>query len=94
MAPVSHKIKSLNLIPGSGEFTISSTVMRNQYSVPLNAIKGGAKTYIQATIDSLKVDFPNLKKVGLVLGWFGDSIDADKMTINPKVEDRNIKLGG
>jgi len=94
MAPVSHKIKALNLIPGSGEFAVSSQIMRNQYGIPLNTIKGGTKTFIQATIENLKLDFPNLKKVGLVLGWYADSIEADNLKITPKVEDRTAKTGG
>ncbi len=94
MAPISHKIKAVDLIPGSGEFVISTTPMRNGYGLSLNTVKATSKTYIQATIDNLKNDFPNVQKVGLVLGWFGDSLNADQIRIVPKVEDREVKYGG
>lgn len=43
-------------------------------------------TGIKPTLTKLFSDYPNLEKVSLVLGWFGDSMDADKISISPRIE--------
>ncbi len=44
------------------------------------------KSNVEQTIAKLQTDYPNLTKVSLVVGWFGDTTDAGKIKIEPKVE--------
>lgn len=46
------------------------------------------KSNVEDTIAKLQQDYPNLTKVSLVVGWFGDTTDAGKINIEPKVESK------
>jgi hypothetical protein len=43
---------------------------------------------VKQTIDTLLQNYPNLEKVSVVVGWFGDTTDAGKINIEPKVESK------
>jgi hypothetical protein len=60
--PISHKIEAINLIPGSGEFAISTVVMRDAYGNAVNSMRGSHEPFLKTTVANLKLDFPNLKK--------------------------------
>jgi hypothetical protein len=67
----------------------------NEYGYELKVIKDGRKALnayydnhdkaqIVGVIEKLKRDYPNLKRIGLVIGWYGDTTKAGKITIVPK----------
>jgi hypothetical protein len=101
--PVEELIKSMVMIPGSGEFVYDDTV---QLKIPGELIGGewaqeGASGRINqnnrngkadalVALDQLESICPNLEWVAVVAGWFGDSLDAGTCIIQPGVE---FKIG-
>lgn len=92
-------IKAMIMIPGSGEFVYDTTVQSKVAGedVDGNFVPGGLKTRInqnnrsdeadcKVALDQLLDTCPNLEWIGLVVTWFGDSIDAGTCTILPGVE--------
>lgn len=85
---VHESIKSLTIIPGSGEFAYDTKVITDGYGYVFNDHQGNGKSDAMNTIDGLHDKFPNLKNVSLVVGWYMDSTDAGSLTIAPRVEDK------
>lgn len=85
MTKISDQIKSIVIIPGSGEF-VYDTELVVKSGTSLNGHLGDSISHARATVDTLLSTFPNLKNVSVVIGWFADSIEAGKMTISPRVE--------
>lgn len=79
MTKTSEEIKAVVIGPGAGEYV---------YSLDPKECPGGISR-IKTTVDKLVVDYPNLEKVSLVVGWFGDTLNAGKIHISPKAETRN-----
>ncbi len=82
------KIKSIVMIPGSGEFVYSPKIVIGSNNKPLNANSDNKKSNLILSIEQLKHDFPNLKNVSLVVGWFTNSTEAKDILITPKAESR------
>ncbi len=96
---VEQMVKSVVLIPGSGEFVYDTTP---QYKVggelvDSNWVQQGERTRINVhtstgdanvklALDQMEETFPNLEWVALVVTWFGDSLDAGACVIKPGVE--------
>lgn len=94
---VSEQIKSIVLGPGSGEYIYSLNTVYDG-STPVNVHNTGKdpifdalqnKTDMAKTLAMLKADYPNLKNVSIVVGWFGNTTKAGKISIKPGVESRN-----
>lgn len=96
---VEDKVTDLVLIPGSGEFVYSPTIIYKQNTemagmqvvpsgpkIPLNMHNFDATANVNVAIDQLKKTFPNLEWIALVVTWFATSTDAGTCTIIPKVE--------
>lgn len=96
---VEDKITDLILIPGSGEFVYSPSIIYKQNTemagaqvvpsgpqVPMNMHNFDASANVNVAIDQLKRTFPNLEWIGLVVSWFATSTDAGTCTVIPKVE--------
>ncbi|PIR33973.1 MAG: hypothetical protein COV36_01780 [Alphaproteobacteria bacterium CG11_big_fil_rev_8_21_14_0_20_44_7] len=98
-ATLEERITNVVVIPGSGEF-VYDTVL--QKKVPGQLVGGewlqkGAKTAINQNnnsgktdamlaLDQLQQELPNLEWISVVVGWFGDSLDAGDCEIKPGVE--------
>lgn len=96
-------VKSITLIPGSGEF-VYDTVVQHKLSgedvfgnwaqqgarVPVNMHNPDGVANAVLALDQLEEALPNLEWVSLVVTWFGTSIDAGECRILPGVE---YKLG-
>lgn len=100
-APMEDLVKSLVIIPGSGEFVYDTTI---QYKIPGYDAGGGTfiqqgsqekinqhnrdplKTDADFAIDQMLATFKNLEWVAVVVTWFGDSLDAGTCVIKPGVE--------
>lgn len=87
---VHEMIKSLVIIPGSGEFVYDTKVVSDGYGYTFNSHSGNGKSDAANTIANLKNEFPNLKDVSIVVGWYMDGTDAGKLTIDPRVEDKEV----
>jgi hypothetical protein len=98
-APVEAMVKSLMLIPGSGEFVYDTTIgykLGGQYvngvwaqqgtQSPMNAHTPTGQTNVTVALDQMKETFPNLEWVGLVVNWFATSLDTANCEIFPCVE--------
>ena len=98
-APVEAMVKSLMLIPGSGEFVYDTTIgykLGGQYvngvwaqqgtQSPMNAHTPTGQANVTVALDQMKETFPNLEWVGLVVNWFATSLDTASCEIFPCVE--------
>lgn len=97
--PVEQAITSVMLIPGSGEFvydtasqaklsgqTVSGNVVQQGYQVPLNTHTPEGKANMLVALDALERTFPNLEWVGVVVNWFGTTMDIATCEVWPSVE--------
>lgn len=88
-----ERLTGVCLIPGAGEFALATeTVMRREgltVSRAENAANGEGRPDLLVSLDHLQATFPNLRRVSLVVGWFGDDLRAGHCTIRPGVERRD-----
>ncbi|WP_278069677.1 baseplate multidomain protein megatron [Brevundimonas sanguinis] len=86
------RLEGVCLIPGAGEFCLASEpVMRREgltKSTPENVHLTAGQTDLEASLDQLTAQAPRLKRVSLVVGWFGDDIRMSHCRIRPGVERR------
>ncbi|MBW8305150.1 MAG: hypothetical protein K0M78_14780, partial [Brevundimonas sp.] len=87
------RLEGVCLIPGAGEFVLATEpIMRREgltRTRPENMHAGDRRTDLSVSLDQLQVQLPNLKRVSLVIGWFGDDLRAGHCTIRPGVERRD-----
>ena len=97
--PLEHQLKSMIMIPGSGEFVYDDTVQIKQsgedagsvfaqkgYDERVNMHNPQGKANGLVALDQLLETCPNLEWIGLVVTWFGDDLDAGQCAIKPAVE--------
>ncbi|MGV8929602.1 MAG: baseplate multidomain protein megatron [Brevundimonas sp.] len=84
------RLEGVCLIPGAGEFVLATeAVMRREgltRSSAENLHAGDGRTDLIVSLDQLQTQCPNLKRVSLVIGWFGDDLRAGHCTVRPGVE--------
>ncbi|MDP3370545.1 MAG: glycoside hydrolase/phage tail family protein [Brevundimonas sp.] len=84
------RLEGVCLIPGAGEFVLATEgVLRRDgltrtKAENLHAAEGQAD--LMVSLDQLQTQCPNLKRVSVVVGWFGDDLRAGHCTIRPGVE--------
>jgi hypothetical protein len=87
------RLEGVCLIPGAGEFVLGTeAVLRREgltRTTPEN-VHGDGRTDLAVSLDHLQAQLPNLKRVSLVIGWFGDDLRAGHCRIRPGVE-RGVK---
>ncbi|VTO12535.1 baseplate multidomain protein megatron [Brevundimonas vancanneytii] len=87
------RLEGVCLIPGAGEFCLATEpVMRREglaKSTPENVHLTAGQTDLEASLDQLMAQAPRLKRVSLVLGWFGDDVRMGHCRIRPGVERRD-----
>lgn len=83
-------IQGVCLIPGAGEFIYATAP-----NAALSGLTGAAfetqhagdgRTDFVVSLDQLQAQLPNVGRVTLVIGWFGDSLDAGACRVKPGVE--------
>ncbi|MDP1914032.1 glycoside hydrolase/phage tail family protein [Brevundimonas sp.] len=83
-------LEGVCLIPGAGEFVLATeAVVRRDgltRTTAENLHTGDGRPDLTASLDQLQAQCPNLKRVSLVVGWFGDDLRAGHCTIRPGVE--------
>ncbi len=84
------RLEGVCLIPGAGEFVLATeAVMRRDgltRTTAENLHTGEGRTDLAASLDQLQAQCPNLKRVSLVVGWFGNDLRPGYCTIRPGVE--------
>lgn len=94
---VEQKLSAVTIIPGATEFGYDLEkrvrVLAPGISVAENVHQEPGRTDWQLSIDELMALFPNLKKVALVVSWFGTDLRCGQCDIKPGVDsdDKNIK---
>lgn len=97
---VEDKIKSVVMIPGSGEFVYARDIVEKYRVVedvdgtfhqtgetsPVNLHNFQAKSDVEVAVDQMLAVLPNLEWVAVVVAWFGVSKNAADCEIFPKVE--------
>ncbi len=83
-------IEAVTIIPGASEHGYAPTPV-TEATAPgasriLNRNVGYAATDWQASLDELQALCPNLKRVSLVVSWFGTDLRADHCRVVPGVE--------
>jgi hypothetical protein len=84
------RLDGVCLIPGAGEFVLATeAVMRREgltRTAAENLHAGDGRADLLTSLDQLQAQCPNLKRVSLVIGWFGTDLRASHCTIRPGVE--------
>jgi hypothetical protein len=96
---VESQIKSIMLIPGSGEFvydtqteyklsgeTVGGQFVQNGYQFALNQHTADGRANVMLALDQLQQTLPNLEWVGVVVNWFGTTMNINDCEIYPCVE--------
>lgn len=87
------RLEGVCLIPGAGEFVLATEVILRREGLtrtrPENLHSGDGRTDLAVSLDQLQTQLPNLKRVSLVVGWFGDDLRAGHCAIRPGVERRD-----
>jgi hypothetical protein len=90
---LADRIEGVCLIPGAGEFVLATEpVVRREgltRSVSENRHLAQGPTDLAVSLDQLMATAPNLKRVNLVVGWFGTDLRAAALTVRPGVEGRD-----
>ena len=92
-------VREVIMIPGSGEFVYDTAInykaggelvgggwAQNGLRIPVNMHNYKGISNALVALDDLKDTLPNLEWIGLVVTWFGDSLDAASCIIKPGVE--------
>lgn len=86
-------LEGVCLIPGAGEFVLATeAVVRREgltRTASENVHTGDGRPGLIVSLDQLQAQAPNLKRVSLVVGWFGSSTAAHEFTVKPGVERRD-----
>ena len=89
-ARLEDRLEGVCLIPGAGEFVLATDVVLRREGLtrttPENLHAGDGRTDLAVSLDQLQAQVPNLKRVSLVIGWFGDDLRAGHCVIRPGVE--------
>ncbi|HST90968.1 MAG TPA: glycoside hydrolase/phage tail family protein [Brevundimonas sp.] len=84
------RLEGVCLIPGAGEFVLASEPVMRRDGLTRTAaenVHGGAgQTDLAVSLDQLTAQAPALKRVSLVIGWFGSDLRAGHCTVRPGVE--------
>jgi len=95
---LNRMIRAVCLIPGASEFgydTVSVTqVLDLGKTRPENRHQLQKRTDIVASLDALEALCPNLRRVSLVVSWFGSDLRADACQIEPRVDVRTKTTDG
>ncbi|MBV0912953.1 baseplate multidomain protein megatron [Anianabacter salinae] len=90
VAELSHAVRGVALIPGTGEYALATTPVYYDHGYGLrqaaNLNASALRTDISVSLDALTAELPNCGSVSLVVSWFGSDLRAGQCTIQPKVE--------
>lgn len=82
---LNEMIESVVMIPGSCAYLYDTEIVYSNDGKPLNSLDGN-ESDVKRRIDNLKNEFPNLKNVSVVVGWYFDTTDAGQLEIAPRID--------
>ncbi|MBM6592367.1 baseplate multidomain protein megatron [Microvirga pudoricolor] len=95
---LNRMVRAVCLIPGATEFGYDQrTVMRVLglgRSLPENVHQFQRASDVGASLDALQALCPNLRRVSVVVSWFGDDLRAGNCTITPRVDVNDKETDG
>jgi len=89
-ARLEDRLEGVCLIPGAGEFVLATEPVFRREGLTrsrvenVNNAEGRADFLV--SLDQLQAQAPRLKRVSLVIGWFGDDLRAGHCRVRPGVE--------
>ncbi|WP_114945488.1 baseplate multidomain protein megatron [Microvirga calopogonii] len=87
---LNRMIRAVCLIPGASEFGYDTLPVTQVLGLgktrPENRHQMQRDTNVAASLDALQALCPNLKRVSLVVSWFGDDLRAGSCLIEPRVD--------
>ncbi|MBQ0822277.1 glycoside hydrolase/phage tail family protein [Microvirga sp. HBU67558] len=87
---LNRMVRAVCLIPGASEFGYDTLPVMRVLDLgktrPENRHQMRRDTDVAASLDSLEALCPNLKRVSLVVSWFGDDLRAGSCLIEPRVD--------
>lgn len=87
------RLEGVCLIPGAGEFVLATDVLMRREGLTRTAAEnlhgGDGQADLLVSLDQLQAQCPNLKRVSLVIGWFGTDVRAAECRVRPGVERRD-----
>jgi hypothetical protein len=91
-------IRAVAIIPGATEFgydplTVTRTTGHGVY-LPENRHTASADSDWTASLDELQAICPNLKRVALIVSWFGSDLRAGNCQVRPKADRANKQTHG
>lgn len=93
VARLEDMLEGVCLIPGAGEFALATEAVVRREGLtrtrPENVHNGEGRADLIASLDQLQAQLPNLKRVSLVVGWFGSALRAGECRVRPGVERRD-----
>ena len=87
---VTHGVKGVALIPGTGEYALATTPVHytdgqgGRWSANVSTPDG--RSDFAAALEDATQDLPQLAAASLVVSWFGDDLRCGECRLRPKVE--------
>ncbi|WP_340247303.1 baseplate multidomain protein megatron [Sulfitobacter pontiacus] len=87
---VTHGVKGVALIPGTGEYALATTPVHytdgqgGRWSANVSTPDG--RSDFAAALEGATQDLPQLAAASLVVSWFGDDLRCGECRLRPKVE--------
>ncbi len=90
-----EELKAVALIPGTGEYALSTTSVRypidKGVSRSANHNNTTPDTDFVASLEQLKTDLPSVDSVSMVVSWFGDDLRCGSCRVQPCVEQKDTE---
>ena len=84
------RLESVCLIPGAGEFVLATDVVLRREGLtrtkPENQNNAEGRADLLLSLDQLQAPLPNVRRVNLVVSWFGTDLRCGSCEIRPGVE--------
>jgi hypothetical protein len=86
-------LEGVCLIPGAGEFALATEAVVRREGLTRTTVEnvhnGEGRADLIVSLDQVQAQLPNLTRVSLVIGWFGDDLRAGHCRVRPGVERRD-----
>ncbi|WP_374513165.1 glycoside hydrolase/phage tail family protein [Brevundimonas sp.] len=87
------RLEGVCLIPGAGEFVLATEPVMRREGLTRTRVEnlhaGDGRPDLIVSLDQLQAQCPGLKRVSLVIGWFGTDLRAAECQVRPGVERRD-----
>ena len=85
-----EEIRSVALVPGTGEYSLATTPVVYDYGLLSSGYANVNNTFgttdLELSLEHLFTEVPNTESVALVVSWFGDDLRCGRCQVYPAVE--------